>query len=412
MNTLSNKSNLLNIIVVLLLVSSCAKKKDLISEWRGPDRKGVYYENNLLASWPEDGPEVLWVYDSLGEGYGSPVVTIDRIFVNGEIDSIGHLFSFDKSGKLLWKSAYGKMFTNNFPGTRSTPTVVNNRVYVTSGRAVISCFNTENGDKIWSVDMINDLHGKQAFFGHTESPAVEGDLVYCTPGGEDTNIVALNRFTGEIVWISKGKGEGPAYVSPLVFSHGGKEIFTSFTENSLIGLDALSGALLWDYPTEDTMYVNCNTPLYDNGFLYVISPRGKNGAMKFELSEDGSEITQIWKNWEFANSMGSFVKIEDQLIGASGIKRKWLRMNAESGVITDSVDFNQGTTIFADRMVYAYNYRGEMGLIKLHADSMELVSSFKIKEGTKQHFAHPVINDGVLYIRRGKALIAYNIANP
>ena len=50
-----------------------------------------------------------------------------------------------------------------------------------------------------------------------------------------------------------------------------------------------------------------------------------------------------------------------------------------------------------------------MNLINPAPAKPELVSKFKITAGTKEHFSHPVINDGVLFIRRGKALMAYDI---
>lgn len=40
---------------------------------------------------------------------------------------------------------------------------------------------------------------------------------------------------------------------------------------------------------------------------------------------------------------------------------------------------------------------------------MELLSTFKIDFGTKEHFSHPVIADGVLYLRRGPVLRAWDI---
>jgi outer membrane protein assembly factor BamB len=50
-----------------------------------------------------------------------------------------------------------------------------------------------------------------------------------------------------------------------------------------------------------------------------------------------------------------------------------------------------------------------MGLISPNNGKPEVVSSFKISDGTKEHFAHPVIFDGVLYIRHGTILLAYDI---
>ena len=40
---------------------------------------------------------------------------------------------------------------------------------------------------------------------------------------------------------------------------------------------------------------------------------------------------------------------------------------------------------------------------------MEVISKFKIDKGTKEHFSNPVIGNGVLYIRHGNALMAYEI---
>jgi hypothetical protein len=32
-----------------------------------------------------------------------------------------------------------------------------------------------------------------------------------------------------------------------------------------------------------------------------------------------------------------------------------------------------------------------------------------VTKGTKEHFSHPMIHDGVLYIRHGESLLAYAI---
>ncbi len=74
----------------------------------------------------------------------------------------------------------------------------------------------------------------------------------------------------------------------------------------------------------------------------------------------------------------------------------------------DSLSFKKGVTISADDMLYCYNEKGEVGLID-PSNKMKLVSSFKINKGTKEHFSHPVIKNGLLFIRHGKSLMAYRI---
>jgi len=63
-------------------------------------------------------------------------------------------------------------------------------------------------------------------------------------------------------------------------------------------------------------------------------------------------------------------------------------------------------------MLYVYSQQGDMALVKPNPDRFELVSSFEVTLGTNQHWAHPVIHDGVLYIRHGNVLMAYLILKP
>jgi hypothetical protein len=50
-----------------------------------------------------------------------------------------------------------------------------------------------------------------------------------------------------------------------------------------------------------------------------------------------------------------------------------------------------------------------MALVKPNPDKFEMVSSFKVTLGTDEHWAHPVIHEGVLYLRHGDTLMAYKV---
>ncbi|RLD67028.1 MAG: hypothetical protein DRI95_05565 [Bacteroidetes bacterium] len=384
-------------------------------QWRGPKHDGIYPEKNLLKLWPENGPELLWVYEGIGDGYGSPEITDERIYINGEIDSMGYLFAFDLQGKLLWKSENGKVYTQSFPGSRSTPTVVNNLIYTASGRGQIVCFESETGKEKWSVNMIKDLQGQNNRFGLSETILVDDDKLFCTPGGKDTNVVAIDPQTGIIKWVCKGLGQIPAYNSPIIIKLEKRKILVTFTRRALLGIDAVNGELLWSHEQdtsrgESLFDVHCNSPIYENGYIYYVTGDG-NGAVKLKLSEDGSTITEIWRNLKFDDVMGGFVKVNNRLIASSWTKRRWNMLDTNSGEIIDSLKIGKGSTIFADDMLYLYTEKGKMVLVKAHTDSLQVISTFKIKKGTKQHFSHPVINKGILYVRRGNALMAYAIKN-
>ena len=76
------------------------------------------------------------------------------------------------------------------------------------GEGAVYCLDTDSGEKIWSVNFIEDLGVDSVLqFGCSESVLIDGDNLICVPGGIENNVVALNRFTGDLVWNSEGVGE-------------------------------------------------------------------------------------------------------------------------------------------------------------------------------------------------------------
>ncbi|MBI9069653.1 MAG: PQQ-like beta-propeller repeat protein [Salinivirgaceae bacterium] len=388
-----------------------------VYEWRGENRSGIYKESNLLKVWPEEGPALVWEYEGIGNGYGSPVFTSDNMYILGELDSLAYLFAFDAEGTLLWKKPVGKEWVTNYNGSRSTPTIVNDLIYVTTGLGQISCLNRATGDEIWSVDMVNDLQGVYPLFGYSESVIVEDNMLFCTPGGADTNVVALDRMTGDIIWISKGVGERSAYNSPQIIKCKGRNVLVNFTAYELMGHDTKTGELLWTHEQDNVELdkrqpgmgdTHSNTIIYDDGNIYYAAGDG-NCGVKLSLSEDGKTIEEVWRNVDFDSYMGGIVKVGDYLYGCGTAKRDFKSINEESGALGKILKIGPGAVIAADNMLYFYNWKGEVLLINLDPLNMEVVSKFKMKKGAKEHFAHPVINKWKLYVRHGNVIQAYNI---
>lgn len=104
-----------------------------------------------------------------------------------------------------------------------------------------------------------------------------------------------------------------------------------------------------------------------------------------------------------------FMKLGNKIYSCTNGRRDLKCIDANTGQVLDSLKVGIGSIIYADKMLYYYNQKGEVNLIKPGTEKLELVSTFKITKGTLEHFSHPVINNGVFYIRHGKALMAYNI---
>jgi outer membrane protein assembly factor BamB len=409
------KNTLLLAVITLLLLAGCTDKNN-IAQFRGANRDGIYMETGLLKAWPAEGPKLLWETDAIGHGYGSPVVSGNTLYVNGEADSISYLFAFDLKGKLLWKSPngrefYGEGFSAGFPGSRSTPTVFNGMVYVHSGLGRIACFDAQTGKEIWTKNMVNDFGGTLHYFGFSESLLVDGNNLFCYPGGADSNVVCLDRLTGNVVWKSKALSQVAAFNSPIMINLPERKLFVTVSKNSLFALDAKNGELLWTI-TEDSLKFDdeyCNSPIFSDGSVYSM-PGNENGkgSFKLKLSPDGKSVQEVWRNHDAKNLMSGFVVVKDKLYATSKNKRLWC-VDTETGTVVDTLNNLSGTLIAADNKLICYTDNGNVTLIDISGPKMEMISKFAITKGTKEHMAFPLIHKGVLYIRHGKALMAYQI---
>ena len=402
------------LLITALVVTSLLQAQS-VYQWRGTERNGIYYESGLLAQWPEDGPQLVWFTENLGPGYAAPVVTDDKVLVMGSENGNSTLFAFDLNGRLLWKSLNGKAFTgsgyaSNFPGARSTPTVVGDLVYATSGLGRIGCFNLSTGKEIWAVDMQSDLKGYLNEFSYAESVVTDENTVYCFPGGKEISVAALNRFTGKTIWTSKATGDTTHFVSPILVQLPARKIFVSVSRHSVFGVDCSNGELLWTYNIAFKYDGDhCNTPVYDAPYIYMVTndENGK-GAIKLELSSDGKSVREVWTNKQIKNELGGFVVVDHKLVVTTENKNLNV-LSPATGVVEEKIKAPYGGLIFADNKFICYGNNGEVALYNYQNGQLTAGGTFKISKGSKEHFSHPVIANGILYIRHGEALMAYKI---
>jgi len=378
-------------------------------EWRN-DRTGIYHETGLLKSWPENGPEMLWYYDGLGDGHSSVAVSKEKLYVTGMQDGKGYLYVFDLKGKLLHKKEYGTEWNINYHGTRATVIPNNGKLYIVSGTGNILCFDEDTLNPIWQKDFLKEFGSKNIRWGINESPLIVGEKLILTPGGKQHNIVALNKNNGELIWSSPGKGELSAYCSPLYIGDQKVPLIVTKTENHILGLEASTGKLLWSFESKNRHQIHANTPVYANNMVLCSSV--DKGSIMLRLSDGGRKAIIVWESPELDNMMGGMMKVGDYIYGSdSGEKyRNWYCVNWETGeILYRDRKLGMGVTIFADGMLYCYTNKGEMVLVKPDTEKFNIVSQFTITKGTAQHWAHPVIYQGTLYVRHGDSLMAYKI---
>ena len=90
------------------------------------------------------------------------------------------------------------MMSGNYPGSLSTPTVVDSLLYSLSGMGDIVCLKTTTGEEVWSLNMLNDMKGDLVPYGFSQSLLVDGDLVYCAPSGKQITSLPSTGLPGKL----------------------------------------------------------------------------------------------------------------------------------------------------------------------------------------------------------------------
>jgi outer membrane protein assembly factor BamB len=290
------------------------------------------------------------------------------------------------------------------------------------GRGKIVCIDGKNGREKWAVNAYKKFEGVYDEWEIAESLLVVDDKVIYTPGGYKTTMVALNKHTGETIWTTASLRDSTAYVSPLLIRRGGRQIIVNVTSNYLVGVDAADGVMLWNYKYSSidppqwhprAPIINCNTPLYHQGRIFVTSGYDHLGAM-FSLSGDGLRIEFVWKAPALDTHVGGVVLVNGYIFGSNWIsnsKGNWVCLDWETGKVMYEKEWQtKGSIISAENRLYCYDERrGNVALVRAVPDDFDIVSSFRITQGKGPHWAHPIIDDGVLYLRHGDVLMAYDI---
>jgi len=396
------------LIVFLLFFSlSGAVFSQKPTAWRG-GTNGIYPDKGLLKSWPVTGPEIVWTFEGLGAGHSSPVFALGKIFVSSMIDKTGYIFILSMDGKEEKRYPYGEEFYESWPGTRSTPVIVGDMLYIYSGHGVVYAFEALTGKLKWKKEMLTG-DAENIRWGVTETLVIDGDQLFVSPGGKSNNVVSLNRMTGETIWSSPGTGDLSAYCTPLLLDLSTRKLLVTMMASHIIGLDASNGKLLWSYEQPNKWSVHANTPIYSDGALLCTSGYGK-GSVKLKLSADGSSVTKEWFNDKVDSRHHGLVLIDGYIYSSGDNNREWRCIDYKTGEEKWAAsEIGKGVIISADGLLFLYSEKGELALAEANPASFKLLGQTKVEKGTAQHWAHPVIQNGMLYLRHGDALIAYKI---
>ena len=422
-------------------------------QYLGPNGNSTSDQKNILRSWPESGPEILWSTD-VGIGYGGPVIKDGKVYLLDRNDEEGDkMRCFDlNTGDELWKFEYDAAGSVMFPGSRTVPTIDGNNIYSCGPYGDFYCIDINTHKPGWSVNIWTDFGGdpgnapsensEGGFEGRgnfpiwaiTQNPLIYKDLLVVASQAPEAGVVAYNKTSGEIVWKTPNLGN-ESYASPSVVKINGEEhivmVISSTnpigrselpqTLGKVVGIEPLTGKILWEY---DQWNCHISVPsAFDAGNNKVLVVGGYElGATMLKIdkmADESFDVTELFVTEEFGD------QTKPPLLHNGYFYAQYGTNSRRDGLVCMSMDgqimwktkrdpgFNKGSMILADGLILATDGAKKLYLIEPDPAgfkplaSVELLGEPKIQAdgiaarigGSTQNWAPIALSDGKLLIR-------------
>ncbi|MFK7822194.1 MAG: PQQ-binding-like beta-propeller repeat protein [Planctomycetaceae bacterium] len=412
----------------VVLSTMCVVQAQEWPQWRGPSRDGHSPDSKLELDWNAKEPKLLWVKDGTGSGYGSVAVSGEQIFAMGDKGGSQKVIAMNLGGEVLWETSVSEGTPKHgYPGSRCTPSVDGDRVYVVTSDGSIACLEVTSGELQWQKNFKREWGGKMmSIWGYSESPLVDGDWVLCTPGGKNAMVVALDKKTGAEVWScdpppSEGEGkDGAGYSSIVVSNGGGVKQYVTLVGRGLVGVRAEDGKLLWSYNQVANEVANIPTPICYGDFVFGSSGYDGGGSVLLKLSKAGDGVQADEEYWldnrTLQNHHGGVIRVGDHAYLGHGHNKGFPTcIELATGKVVWGGARARGVgsgsaaiSLVGENLVFRYE-SGELALVAANPKGYQLRGAIKPEYKKGRSWAHPVICGGKMYLREQNKLMCYEL---
>jgi outer membrane protein assembly factor BamB len=315
-----------------------------------------------------------------------------------------------------------------FPGSRSIPTVDGSYIYSCGPYGDLYCIDINTHKPVWNRNVWKDFGGERIpRWAITQSPLIYGDLLVLASQAPQAGVVAYEKLTGNVKWTTPSVGP-TGYVSPSIVRVSGQNHLVMISASGgrrgesggggrVVGIDPLTGKILWEYTNWQ-----CRIPVptaVDAGEGRVLVTGGyEAGAamIRVEKQADGNYgVTELYKTAEF----GAHTK--PPVLHDGHFYVQYSTNNRKDGMVCMSLDgqikwktgtspvFDKGSSILADGLLLSTDGRRSLYLIEPDPSGFKPLATTRLLEGN-QNWAPMALADGRLLIRDQNHLKCLKVA--
>jgi outer membrane protein assembly factor BamB len=329
------------------------------------------------------------------------------------------------SGKRLWSTWLCRMDyksgggnsgapgNNGGDGPRSTPSVLNGKVWVYDSDMNLYCINAANGKIIWDVQVLKEHKGQNIKWKNSSAPLIENDLVIVYGGGSGQSLLAFERETGKIAW--KTGNETATHATPIATTiHGFRQVIF-FCTSGLVSVDPKSGRELWRqaFPFKVS---TAASPVVAGDMIYCSAGYGV-GAGLYKISRKGTRFSssEIWrKKNDMFNHWSTPLYHDGHLFGMFSFKKygngPLQCIELKSGKIKWSQDgYGPGNVILSGNHLIALADDGVLSLVKATPSKYTELARKKVLNG--KCWSTPILSNGLVLARSTTQAVCMEVGN-
>ncbi len=404
------------LIAASLLGTALSLDAENWPRFRGPSGQGISTETNLPLHWSAES-NVVWKTPVPGEGWSSPIVFGERVFVASATDagSVCRVVCLDRrSGTISWNK---ELFTQvplrkERKNSYATPTPVTDgeRVYAVFGDGSFAAL-TMDGRLEWT----NRDHKFYSQHGLGASPILYRDLLIMpfdgSSSGEDKKvgwqipwdqavIVALDKDNGKVRWKARRGLSRIAHVTPNVFQLDGRDQLVSAAGDVIQGFDLQNGELLWTVRSEGEGVVP--SVVIGDDLVFAASGFPLKVMRATRPASKGGEAEIVWEQNKGVPSQSSFIYLKQHIfaITEGGVATCYRADNGEV-VWQERVGGNHSASpVSGAGRIYFLSEEGESVVIEAKAE-FKILARNNIGERCQASMA---ISQGNVFIRSENSL--------
>ncbi len=378
-------------------------------QFLGPNRNATLTGISLERDWEQNPPELVW-RQPIGAGWAGFAVVGDCAITLEQRGPEEMTICYDlETGEVRWSHSDSTQFTDVMAGEgpRSTPTVVDGRVFGQGATGMLNLLDLATGVPVWSIDLTEDNATSVPIYGFAASPLIHGDRVLVVaPGAAAGSLVAYDRETGDKLW-NAGDDQG-RYSSPTLMTLLGQEQILLFNQGALRSHEPLTGEILWEFPWPTATETTSQPLALSENRVFLSSGYGI-GAKVIDLAVDpeGKWSTElVWESTSLKAKFTNVVLHEGAIYGLDdGIL---VSIDPETGERHWKYGrFGHGHVLLVDDLLLVLSEKGEVVLVDPQPAEYVELGRFQAIEG--KTWNTPALAGPYLLVRNATEAACYRL---